>query len=231
MKTVVCVWWGNKFPIEYVYNLKAGVERNTTIPFNFVCYTDQNIPGIETRRLKPGFDGWWNKLQIFDPALKAGDQVVYIDLDTIIVGNIDWLLEHKSWFMGIEDVGAVNVHQPHLKGVLQTGVMSFDHDANGFVYVDFVMNYEDIKHDFRGDGEYLNTKINPYHRKLLQHEYPNALKSYKYDIYPNRPQSEEVSIICFHGRPSIIQAMEETITTPMATYDPQPWIKEYWYNK
>ena len=229
MKTVVCVWWGDKFSVDYVYNLKSMVERNTTVPFRFVCYSDKTIPGIETVRLKPGFDGWWNKLQMFDPAMKVGDNVLYFDLDTIITGNLDWLMTYNPWFMGIEDVGAVNSWQPHLKNVLQTGVMAWDHDVNSHIYIDFLMNYDIIKNQFRGDGEYLNTKINPYHRKLLQHVFPGKLKSYKYDIYPGPPE-KNVSIICFHGRPSIVQAMEHPVTTPMRTYEPQKWIKDYWYH-
>lgn len=229
MKTVACVWWGDKFSVDYVHNLKSMVERNTTVPFRFVCFSDKTIPGIETKRLKSGIEGWWNKLQMFDPAMKIGDHVLYFDLDTIITGNIDWLMNYKTWFMGIEDVGAVNSWQPHLKNVLQTGVMTWDHDANSHIYVDFIMNYDRIKNQYRGDGEYLNSKINPYHRKLLQKEFPGKLKSYKYDVYPGPPDND-VSIVCFHGRPSIVQAMDHAVTTPLKTYEPQKWIKDYWYH-
>lgn len=225
--TVACVYWGNKFSKDYVYNLKAMVERNTTVPFKFVCYSDKGIPGIETRILRPGYEGWWNKLQMFDPANKVSDRVVYFDLDTIITSNIDWLLEDKSWFMGIEDVGAVNAHQPHLKNVLQTGVMAWDFEPNSHIWNTFVLSYDRVVDSYRGDGEYLSSIINPYHRTLLQHKYPGKLKSYKYDVYPNRPK-EEISIVCFHGRPSIEQAFSETIVTPMRTFEPQEWIKEYW---
>ena len=168
-------------------------------------------------------------MQMFDPANKAGDHMVYFDLDTIITGNIDWLLEDKSWFMGIEDVGAVNKHQPHLKNRLQTGVMSWQFNPVSFLWNEFVLGFDRIVDSFRGDGEYLNTVINPYQRALLQHKYPGKLKSYKYDVYPNRPE-KDVSIVCFHGRPSIEQAMAETITTPMRSYEPQQWIKDYWHN-
>ena len=145
MKAVVCVWWGDKFSVDYVYNLKAMVERNVTGPVRFVCYSDRNIPGVETVRLRPGFEGWWNKLQLFDPKLHVADHVVYFDLVTLITGNIDFLFEKNFWFMGIEDVGAVNSWQPHLKNVLQTGVMAWDFHANSFIFTDFVMNYENLK--------------------------------------------------------------------------------------
>lgn len=227
MITVACVYWGTKFSIDYVYNLKAMVERNTTVPHRFVCYSDKGIPGVETRILKPGYEGWWNKLQLFDPSNKVTDRVVYFDLDTIITSNIDWLLEDRSWFMGIEDVGAVNSWQPHLKNVLQTGVMAWDFDPNSHIWQTFVLSHDSVINKFRGDGEYLTTIINPYHRVLLQHKYPGKLKSYKYDVYPGPPK-EEVSIVCFHGRPSIEQAIDHTVVTPRATYEPQKWITNYW---
>jgi hypothetical protein len=185
------------------------------------------IKGVETKLLRPGYSGWWNKLQMFDPSNKPADRVVYFDLDTIITGNIDWLLEDKSWFMGIEDVGSVNSWQPHLKNVLQSGVMSWSFDPVSFIWSEFVMRYSDIVDTFRGDGEYLTTRINPYQRTLLQHKYPGKLKSYKYQVYPSRP-NKETSIVVFHGRPSIEQAFSEEVTTTLQTYYPQEWVKEYW---
>ena len=192
-----------------------------------MCYSDRAIPNVETRILRPGYEGWWNKLQLFDVGNKVSDRVVYLDLDTVITGSIDWLLEDRSWFMGIEDVGAVNAHQPHLKNILQTGVMAWDFDPNSHIWNTFVLSYDRAVDTYRGDGEYLSSILNPYQRTLLQHKYTNALKSYKYDVYPNK-LLQETSIVVFHGRPSIEQAFSETIKTPMATYEPQSWIKDYW---
>lgn len=227
MIAVCCVCWGKKFNLNYVYNLKAAVERNTTVEHKFVVYSDRIIEGVETKLLRPGYSGWWNKLQLFDPANKPADRMIYFDLDTIITGNIDWLLEDKSWFMGIEDVGSVNAWQPHLKNVLQSGVMSWDFNPVSFIWTEFIMKYDGIIDSFRGDGEYLSSIINPYQRTLLQQKYPGKLKSYKYQVYPSRPNSE-TSIVVFHGRPSIEQAFTEQIVTPLQTYEPQEWIKDYW---
>ena len=43
---------------------------------------------------------------------------------------------------------------------------------------------------------------------------------------PNKPD-DKTSIVCFHGRPNVVQAQRESVTTPMATYKPQSWIKDY----
>ena len=66
MTTVCCVLWGDKFSTDYVHHLKAGVERNSTVDHEFVCYSDRQIEGVKTVILNEGMVGWWNKLQLFD---------------------------------------------------------------------------------------------------------------------------------------------------------------------
>lgn len=224
MVTVACVFWGNKFSKEYVYNLKASVERNTTVDHRFVCFSDQILKDVETIILNPGQNGWWNKMQLFDGRITG--RIVYLDLDTVIVGNVDWLLMYDGKFAGIEDLGSVNQHQPHLKGKLQSGVMAWNSKDIDWIWNEFKLLENKLTSVFRGDGEYLESAIPVDERILLQRKYPNKIKSYKYDVYPDKYSS--ISIICFHGRPSIVQSMTETVKTSMATYEPQSWINEYW---
>lgn len=229
MITVACVFWGDKFSDDYVYNLKSMVERNTTVPHQFVCFSDRELEGIKTVKLIPGYEGWWNKMQMFNTDFRLGNRVVYLDLDTLIVGNIDWLLEYDGMFMGIEDLGSVNEHQPELKGRLQSGVMSWDYRLNSHLWNRFTSSGESQR--YRGDGEYLNHIVPKYQRDFIQKRYKGKLKSYKYQVY-SEGITDDLSIICFHGRPSIPQAMTETVTTGWKnsgkTYEPQDWIKDYW---
>ena len=229
MITVACVFWGDKFSDDYVYNLKSMVERNTTVPHQFVCFSDRELEGIKTVKLIPGYEGWWNKMQMFNTDFRLGNRVVYLDLDTLIVDNIDWLLEYDGMFMGIEDLGAVNEHQPELKGRLQSGVMSWDYRLNSHLWNRFTSSGESQR--YRGDGEYLNHIVPKYQRDFIQKRYKGKLKSYKYQVY-SEGITDDLSIICFHGRPSIPQAMVETVTTGWKnsgkTYEPQDWIKDYW---
>ena len=229
MITVACVFWGDKFSDDYVYNLKSMVERNTTVPHQFVCFSGRELEGIKTVKLIPGYEGWWNKMQMFNTDFKLGNRVVYLDLDTLIVDNIDWLLEYDGMFMGIEDLGAVNEHQPELKGRLQSGVMSWDYRLNSHLWNRFTSSGESQR--YRGDGEYLNHIVPKYQRDFIQKRYKGKLKSYKYQVY-SEGITDDLSIICFHGRPSIPQAMVETVTTGWKnsgkTYEPQDWIKDYW---
>lgn len=226
MITVVCVCWGDKFDHDYVRNLKSMVERNTTVEHEFVCLSDRDIDGVTTKKLMPGYEGWWNKLQLFHSGFGFSDRVVYLDLDTVIVGNIDWLLNYTGNFMGIEDLGSINPHQKHLKGVMQSGVMAWKYSMFHNVWEKF-KNATNVTKNFRGDGEFLHRAIPDYSRDLLQDLYPNKLKSYKYQVYKEGIK-DDLSIVCFHGRPNIKQAMTETTVTSMATYEPCDWIKDYW---
>ena len=67
---VVCVKYGTKYGPEYVNRLYQGVKDNLTLPFRFICFTenreglDQNIVIME---LKNKWQGWWSKVHIFNP--------------------------------------------------------------------------------------------------------------------------------------------------------------------
>ena len=40
---IICMKWGNKFPVEYVNRLYAMVSRNMIGDFRFVCFTENTI--------------------------------------------------------------------------------------------------------------------------------------------------------------------------------------------
>lgn len=103
--SVVCVKWGTKYGAEYVNKLFSSLTRNSSTPsmeIDFVCLTE-DASGILTTHanlrcapLEPGWSGWWNKLQVFSPKvsqLLKHDKCLFVDLDTVIVGSVDNLLQ------------------------------------------------------------------------------------------------------------------------------------------
>ena len=62
MKNVVCLYWGNKYKVEYVKILYNMVQRHLTIPHKFIIYTEHvKMPkivkgdNVEVRKL-PFYD-------------------------------------------------------------------------------------------------------------------------------------------------------------------------------
>jgi tetratricopeptide (TPR) repeat protein len=105
--TVACVKHGTKYGPDYVNRLYAMVRRHLPGNWRFVCLTDDphgicpevgiiDISTIETQ-------GWWTKLALFDPQIPFPDQTIfYLDLDTVIVGDLGFIEGLKVGFYVLE---------------------------------------------------------------------------------------------------------------------------------
>ncbi len=94
MNNIVCVKWGNLYGPEYVNILYAMVKRNMTLPFRFICFTDDTTgihADVETKPLlNKTLKGWWSKIEYFkSPLDDIEGPTLAIDLDVYIVNNID----------------------------------------------------------------------------------------------------------------------------------------------
>ena len=106
--TVLCVRFGNKYPVSYVEKLRNMVSRHLTVPYTFACLTDDADPIAEVNSLiqpNAGYQkGWWHKVHMFDPAVGLSGRILYFDLDVVIHNNIDKLVTtFKNDFLGIQD--------------------------------------------------------------------------------------------------------------------------------
>lgn len=89
---VACVNVGTKYPVEYVRRLRRMVARHLPIPHRFICLTDRvfgHEPGIGCQLIGQfGLPGWWSKMCLFRPEWREGKTVIYLDLDTVIIGDM-----------------------------------------------------------------------------------------------------------------------------------------------
>jgi len=81
---------------EYAYRVRDAVKEHLNRPHRFVCLSDQQL-AVETLPLvlinNPNAWGVWYKVQMFRPELKLNGPTLYIDLDTIIKGPLDPLID------------------------------------------------------------------------------------------------------------------------------------------
>lgn len=98
--TVACVLRsGGRYTAEWVEKLQHGVARHTGAAHRFVCLSDVPAP-CERIPLETDWPGWWAKIELFRPGLFAGP-VVYLDLDTIIAGDVATLA--RNWLTMVAD--------------------------------------------------------------------------------------------------------------------------------
>lgn len=100
------------FDPQYVNYLKEAVKRNTTVKHEFVCITDDPTGIDKDIRIVPLWENpapnygtatrpnCFYRLKMFSPEMKEliGERFLWLDLDTVIVGNIDRILKDTSEF-------------------------------------------------------------------------------------------------------------------------------------
>ena len=185
MITVCCVKARPGYDAQYVNNLYSMVKRNLTIPYRFVCFTDDPA-GVKcyTKKLPANLVGWWAKLSIFRFGLMTG-KVLYLDLDTIICDSLDFVDEYQGDFAILRDF-----YRPEGYG---SGVMLWN-KSQPQVWADWIKNPVD---DPLGDQGWIEKKIPNADR--LQDVFPEKIVSFKVDCSEKVP--EKASIVCFHGSP------------------------------
>ncbi|WP_155326416.1 hypothetical protein [Alkalilacustris brevis] len=108
---VICMKWGTAFAAEDVNVLHNACRRRTTLPFRFICLTDDAeglAPGVETmpipdmglpkdQWLRPGV---WPKIALYHPDLHGlRGRALFIDLDMMILDSLDDFLTFPASFV------------------------------------------------------------------------------------------------------------------------------------
>lgn len=189
---------------EYVKKLRRQVRKNLTIPHEFFVVTDDPASFYPRMKVKPSaLPGWWEKLRLFKPGMFPDGRVLFLDLDTFIVGNIDDIASLDTPFATLRDFWR--------KDGLGPAVMLWRTDANlgiweGWEAAGKPMNLAN------GDQGWLEQHFGNRKPDILQDRFPGRFVSYKTHCTTCIP--EGASVVCFHGKPR--------------PHEATGWAKEYW---
>ena len=123
----------SNYTVEIVPWLKRQVDKHISLPHKFYCLTNESkIEGVEIVKLEHNWAGWWSKLEMFKKGLFTGT-TLYIDLDTVILKNIDDLVEYDHKFTALDNISHPNCDD------IGGGLMAWKGD---FSYL-----YEEFKRD------------------------------------------------------------------------------------
>jgi len=228
MYNIACVWIPPKYDISYIEKLYNSVKRNLTQPFNFYCLTtrpeeinNSDIISIALEKdimFEVGNKGWWYKSNLFDKHEWNG-QVLYLDLDTVVMGSLDKFFE---WEVGkFRICQDFNRHFQSEYPISNSSVMAFEANAYTNFYKEF--QEEKVKNvkRYRGDQDWL-TKILGKSKCWWPKEWA---MSYKWEVlkgglkFVGTDQYNEdgtmlhkdTSILVFHGRPNPGEVLSDPI--------------------
>ena len=116
---------------EYVKKLRRQVRKHLTLPHEFFVVTDDPASFYPRMKVKPAaLPGWWEKLRLFKPGMFPDGRVLFLDLDTFIVGNIDDIASYDGPFATLRDFWR--------KDGLGPAVMIWRTDAEMGIWEEFV---------------------------------------------------------------------------------------------
>jgi hypothetical protein len=232
--TIVCFKWkknkqGYKlknqldYGNEHVNILYRSIQRNSTHNIKFICITD-DISGIDKNIITiPLWDkcrnlgGCYNRLFVFDRSMQTllGDRFTCIDLDCVIVGNIDNILDRTEEFI---------INQYQTKGTQKQkyngGLFTMDAGSRKQVWEKFDMiNSHNMLQKLRDNGDLLGSDQAWIQYILGENEkkFTNADGVYDYAFLENGALPDNANIVFFPGR-----------VDPFFEKDKISWIKEHW---
>jgi hypothetical protein len=199
MRDIVC-----DYRPEHVQWLKRQCDQFAP-GVRFVCLTNApKIEGVETIPLKYDWRGWWSKIELFQHDL---GRVMYLDLDTVVVGPIDDMIAHPHQFTALQSLTPKPVRS------LGSGLMAWSGPR------------PDIFEPFAKRPEYWMQKCANSHcwgdqgfiSKCLgnnwqawQDLFPGAVGSFKTTWRRKKPPAN-ARIVCFHGKPKPWQVQQEWV--------------------
>ncbi|HEY1752196.1 MAG TPA: glycosyltransferase [Caulobacteraceae bacterium] len=230
--------WGDKYGAEYVNRLYAMVARNLERPFRLVCLTDDPggiradvavapipaLPEIPQRK-----ERGWTKIASFSPELQGvlGEEVLFLDLDVVIMGGLDPLFEHpgalpliRDWYQPFRAIGNSSVYR--YRPAEQYAL--FDAYCEGAAaIVTRVRNEQEFLSEYlagRGElGFWPKAWCQSFRISCLA---PWPLRAW---LTPFKPK--DCRVLVFHGEPKPPEAL---VGRPGLgqTFRPAPWIADYW---
>ena len=217
-KMIICMKWGTMYGSEYVNNMYGMIKRNISYPFDLFCMTD-NTDGIRNEvqclplpelgfEVPPGAPGKWPKQALWQDDLYGLKGVaLFLDLDSVIVGNIDAYFEYGS---EKDVITARNWIKPWLRGA-QTSVFRFKigshpymldqlrENPNLCVTYQFEQNY--VTSEIRGGVTFWPHSWTKHFRRHCMGTWP--LRYLKVPRLPNN-----CKIVTFPGSPNPPDAIE-----------------------
>lgn len=253
MVAIVCIKWGTSYPADDVNILYQGVKDHISGPFRFLCLTD-NAAGLReevevldlpaTGGLSLRWRGCWPKLAMFKRGVLDGvDLALYLDLDVVIVGSLDPIVDHARDNAGLHILREWNPTiwnlvplswRPDRGG--QSSMVAWRPGEQDHLFDNVVADPEPAYRQWRNDQRYIRQKARDGHyfppdfcisfRRHCVWHYPLNL------IFRTVKKPEGPAVVVFHGRPKPSDLTRDDQSRWGTKYrygfGPVDWVKAYW---
>lgn len=166
MNYIFCMKWGTAYRAEDVNIMFSMVSRNLTLEFQFICFTDDASginPGVKCLPLPAlgceipaDVPGKWPKVALWNKDLFGLEGVaLFIDLDSVIIGNIDSYFQYGD----PKDVITARNWQNHFKKTGQTSVFRFPIGGHAYMLENLRADSITISRKYQYEQNYVANNI------------------------------------------------------------------------
>jgi len=203
-------------PARYVNNLYWGVKRFSDRPFQFICFTNEQLEGLDQGITVKPFRmvtraGVLPRIWMFSHEAELTGQVLCLDIDIIVIGTLKPLMDYEGLFC------ARSKFAPNEGYKLDGDIMSFRacEAVEDIFWKPFIANVDAAVELTQGRERYWIRHVanNLAHRWDV--EAPGSVISYKWHAKGLTHPPQGASIISCHGMPRPHQIRDK-------------WVKDYW---
>lgn len=214
---ITFLWYGDRWNDRdmgstYLCNLYRSIDRNITIPFKFVCFTNLKLTlpkVIKCRRFNPpSWRGCLPRLWMYNPEAELKGQCLALDLDIIITGSLDDIASYKG------DFCVRSKFAPGLEHRADGDIIGFRPSACYDIWNRFVMDPKSGERLTEGRERWWYRYVRDC-KDRWQTLFPGQIISYKRHVRKQRKLPDNARIVSCHGKPRPHQIDEQ-------------WVEECW---
>jgi hypothetical protein len=242
IKLILCMKWGTVYGPDYVNILYAMVARNITGPFKVVCFTDDTtgirdevmcrpLPSLGCE-IPPDVPGKWPKVALWSRELEGLEGLaLFIDLDSVIVGNID---DYFTYGNPEDVITARNWVRPFSKAG-QTSVFRFQIGRHPYMLENLQADPTNLSRKYKFEQNYVTAGIHG-GIKFWPAEWTKHFGLHAMGIWPLRylrppVLPSGVKIVTFPGHPKPPDAIVGRWSKNMPARRPIEHLRWVWENR
>ena len=201
--------WGDRYSALFVNRLYKSIIKHTQKPTKVICFTDdsKNINKNVFCRPLPkiilpkeiNFTPW-RKISVWQyPLLKLEGDILFLDLDLVITGNLDRFFDYKPGnYCVIENWTQLNM------GIGNTSCFRFPVGQYKHIFDQFQNAPEKIWKKYHIEQIYLSEEIKEqvfWPKDWCQSFKHNLLPKWPFRLWKTAKLPEETSVVAFTGKP------------------------------
>ena len=179
MLKICTVFFEGLYHPNAVSNLYRSLKENSSVPFEFICLADRGVDAdvVLPYNKHSNIKLHWHKLKFFSPQFayqKPGDDIIIMDIDQKIVGNVDDLLGHPVSENELITYGQWWDSKLKING----GFYKFKSGSLKSIWDDFALNPEywqlhfydngTVHYKYYGEQNYVKLKVLEHKAKLTK---------------------------------------------------------------